>query len=68
MPTLLSTGVAPAETASAGTMANLAEIGIDDSAHVPAQLAEDLVAASTVVVAMKPGLDIPQVDSVTYET
>jgi arsenate reductase len=29
--TVLSAGVAPAETASAGTIASLAEIGIDDS-------------------------------------
>ena len=65
---VLSPGVAPAEAASAGTIASLAEIGIDDSAHVPTQLTEELVAASTVVVAMKPGLDIPQVEGVTYET
>lgn len=66
--TVLSAGVAPAETASAGTIASLAEIGINDSAHVPTQLTEELVAASTVVVAMKPGLDIPQVGGVAYET
>lgn len=66
--TVLSAGVAPAETASAGTIASLAEIGINDAAHVPTQLTEELVASSTVVVAMKPGLDIPQVDGVTYET
>ena len=65
---VFSAGVAPAETASAGTIASLAELGIDDSAHVPTQLTEELVAASTVVVAMKPGLDIPQIDGVTYET
>ena len=66
--TVLSAGMAPAATASEGTIASLAEIGIDDSAHVPTQLTRDIVAASTVVVAMKPGLDIPQVDGVTYET
>lgn len=66
--TVLSAGVAPAETASAGTIASLAEIGIDGSAHVPTQLTEELVATSTVVVAMKPGLDIPQVEGVAYET
>lgn len=66
--TVLSAGVSPAETASAGTIASLAEIGIDDSGHVPTQITPDLVARATVVVAMKPGLDIPRVDGVTYET
>lgn len=65
---VLSAGVAPAETASAGTIASLAEIGIDDSAHVPTRLTEELVAASTVVVAMKPGLDVPQIEGIAYET
>lgn len=63
-----SAGLNPAETPSAGTIVSLAEIGIDDTAHVPTKITEELVAASTVVVAMKPGLDIPQVDGVTYET
>ena len=64
----LSAGVDPAETPSAGTIASLAEIGIDDSAHVPTRLTEDMVRQATVVIAMKPGLDIPQIDGVTYET
>lgn len=63
-----SAGVAPAETASAETISVLAEVGIDDSAHVPTKITDDLVAASDVVIAMKPGLAIPQVDGVTYET
>lgn len=63
-----SAGLNPAETPSAGTIASLAEIGIDDTAHVPTKITDELVAASTVVVAMKPGLAIPQVDGVTYET
>lgn len=65
---VLSAGTAPADTASAGTIASLAEIGIDDSAHVPTQVTEELVRSATVVIAMKPGLDLPNVDSVTYET
>lgn len=65
---VLSAGVAPAETASAGTIASLAEIGIDDSAHVPQKVTEDLVRNATVVISMKPGLDLPQVDGVAYET
>ncbi|WP_370249362.1 low molecular weight phosphatase family protein [Nocardioides sp.] len=63
-----SAGVAPAPTASAETIAVLAEIGVDDSTHVPTLITEDLVAASDVVIAMKPGLDIPRVDGVVYET
>ena len=66
--TVTSAGVAPAETPSAETISVLAELGIDDSAHVPTKITEDLVAASTVVISMKPGLAIPQVYGVTYET
>lgn len=65
---VLSSGVDPAETASAGTIASLAEIGIDDSAHVPTKVTEELVRNATVVISMKPGLDLPQVDGVVYET
>lgn len=65
---VLSAGVDPAETASAGTIASLAEIGIDDSAHVPMKVTEELVRNATVVIAMKPGLDLPKVEGVTYET
>ena len=63
-----SAGVDPAETANAGTIASLAEIGIDDSAHVPTQVTEELVRNATVVISMKPGLDLSQVQGVTYET
>lgn len=65
---VVSAGVDPAETASAGTIASLAEIGIDDSAHIPQKITEELVRQSTVVIAMKPGLQLPQVDGVSYET
>ncbi len=63
-----SAGINPAETASAGTIASLAEIGIDDSAHLPSKITEELVRNATVVISMKPGLDLPHVDGVTYET
>lgn len=63
-----SAGVAPADGPSDGTIASLAEIGIDDSAHVPTQVTEGLVRNATVVIAMKPGLDLPQVEGVIYET
>ena len=65
---VISAGVAPAETASAGTIASLAEIGIDGTGHVPQKITEDLVRTATVVIAMKPGLDLPQVEGVAYET
>lgn len=63
-----SAGVAPAETASAETITVLAELGIDDSAHVPAPITEEVVRAASVVIAMKPNLPIPHVDGVAYET
>ncbi len=66
--TVLSAGADPAETASAGTIASLAEIGIDDSGHIPTKVTEELVRSATVVISMKPGLDLPQVDGVVYET
>lgn len=64
----ISAGVDPAEAASPTTIQSLAGLGIDDSHHRPTVLTEDMVADSTVVVAMKPGLDIPHVDGVQYET
>lgn len=63
-----SAGVRPAAAANPVTIASLAEIGIDDSAHVPSEVTPERVAASDVVIAMKPGLDLPQVDGVRYET
>lgn len=65
---VLSAGIDPAETASAGTIASLAEIGIDDSAHVLMKVTEELVRNSTVLISMEPGLDLPKVDGVVYET
>lgn len=66
--TVLSAGVAPADKPSEGTIASLAEIGIDDSAHVPTKITEEMVRQADIVIAMKPGLAIPQVEGVTYET
>lgn len=63
-----SGGVRPAAAANPVTIASLAEIGIDDSAHVPSAVTPERVADSDVVIAMKPGLDLPQVDGVRYET
>ncbi|QDO88140.1 low molecular weight phosphatase family protein [Ornithinimicrobium ciconiae] len=65
---VLSAGIDPAETASAGTIASLAEIGIDDSAYIPTKVTEELVRNATVVISMKPGLDVPQIEGISYET
>lgn len=66
--TVLSAGMAPADMPSDVTIASLAELGIDDSGHIPMPLTRELVARATVVVAMKPGLTLPRVDGVSYET
>ncbi|MBI1351224.1 MAG: heat-shock protein HtpX [Actinomycetales bacterium] len=65
---VLSAGIDPAPSASAATIASLAEIGIDDSAHVPTKVTEELIRTATVVISMKPGLDLPRIDGVVYET
>lgn len=64
----MSAGMAPADRPSDVTIASLAEIGIDDSDHIPSPVTESVVASSTVVIAMKPGLALPKVEGVTYET
>ena len=63
-----SAGVNPQAAPSDVTIASLAELGIDDSQHIPTALTPKRVAAADVVVAMKPGLDVPQIKDVPYET
>ncbi len=63
-----SAGVNPQAAPSDVTIASLAELGIDDSHHIPTALTPERVAAADVVVAMKPGLDIPQIRDIRYET
>lgn len=63
-----SAGVNPQAAPSDVTIASLAEIGIDDSHHVPTALTAERVAAADIVVAMKPGLNIPHIDGVRYDT
>ncbi|WP_222272143.1 arsenate reductase/protein-tyrosine-phosphatase family protein [Modestobacter marinus] len=63
-----SAGTTPDAGPSASTIATLAELGIDDSAHRPTAVTAARVAAADVVVAMKPGLDLPRVAGVRYET
>lgn len=64
---VLSAGLNPADQPNVATIASLAELGIDDSGHVPSQITADLVASVDVVVAMKPDLAIPRIDGVAYE-
>ncbi len=63
-----SAGTTPDDGPSAATVATLAELGIDASAHQPSAVTADRVAAADVVVAMKPGLELPHVDGVRYQT
>jgi arsenate reductase len=63
-----SAGTDPDPRPSAATIATLAELGIDAAAHRPSAVTADRIAAADVVVAMKPGLDLPHVDGVRYET
>ncbi len=63
-----SAGTDPDPEPSAATTATLAELGIDASTHRPSAVTPERIAAADVVVAMKPGLNLPQVDGVRYET
>jgi protein-tyrosine-phosphatase len=63
-----SAGTAPDTHVSAVVLASLAEVGIDWSARTPTLLTREAVAAADVVVALKPGLDLPVVEGVRYET
>jgi arsenate reductase len=63
-----SAGMDPADGPSSVSIASLAELGIDDSAHRPSKITDARVRAADVVVAMKPGLDLPDFPGVRYET
>lgn len=63
-----SAGTDPEPGPSRATIATLAELGIDARGHRPSAVTADRVAAADVVVAMKPGLDLPQVAGVRYDT
>ena len=66
--TVLSAGLEPDNHVSDVALASLAEAGIDRSDQTPTQLTDDLIAQADIVVALKPGLDLPQHDGVRYET
>jgi arsenate reductase (thioredoxin) len=63
-----SAGTTPDSEPSATTIATLAELGIDGTGHRPKAVTPELIAAADVVVVMKPGLDLPQLTGVRYET
>jgi arsenate reductase (thioredoxin) len=62
-----SAGTDPDPAPSAATVATLAELGIDAAGHRPTRITADRIRDADVVVAMKPGLDLPQADGVRYE-
>lgn len=64
----IEAGTSPDPGRSAATIATLAELGIDASAHRPSAVTAERVAAADVVVTMKPGLDLPHVEGVRYES
>lgn len=63
-----SAGITPDEGPNGVTIATLAEIGIDDSDHIPSPLTDERVRGADRVIAMKPSLDIPQIAGTQYET
>lgn len=63
-----SAGTDPERRVSDVVIASLAELGIDWTGRTPTLLTTESVAAADVVVALKPGLDLPHVDGVRYET
>ena len=56
---IASAGTDPDDAVSATVLASLAELGIDRSAEVPRRLTPELAAEADVLVALKPGLDLP---------
>ncbi|GEK79325.1 arsenate-mycothiol transferase ArsC [Agrococcus baldri] len=57
--TAASAGFAPADTVNPAVAAAVAELGLDITDRVPRKVTTDDVERADVVVAMKPGLDIP---------
>ena len=63
-----SAGLDPEDHVSEEVIASLAEHGIDWSGRTPTKLTAQAVADADVVIALKPGLDLPVVEGVRYET
>ena len=56
---VLSAGTEPDAHVSSTVLESLAELGIDRTDQVPALITVDLVQRADIVVALKPGLDLP---------
>jgi arsenate reductase len=65
---VLSAGVDPDAAPNPVTIASLAEVGIDGSGHRPQPVTAELIESVDLVVAMKPGLNLPQLPGLRYET
>jgi arsenate reductase (thioredoxin) len=65
---VLSAGTDPEAQVSQVVIASLAEVGIDWTGRTPTRVTRGAIESADVVVALKPGLDLPQVDGVRYET
>jgi len=63
-----SAGTDPEDHVSEVVIASLAEVGIDWSGRTPTRLTPEAVESAEVVVSLKPGLDVPRVAGVRYET
>jgi len=57
--TVISAGTEPDAAVSEKVLASLAEVGIDRGSEVPQLLTDQLAARADVIVALKPGLDLP---------
>lgn len=65
--TVLSGGTDPEDTVSEVVLASLEELGIDRSDQRPTRLTDNLLRRADVVVALKPGLDLPVYPGVRHE-
>ncbi len=65
---VLSAGTEPDDQVDPVALASLAELGIDRSDQVPTRLTPELLNRADVVVALKPGLMVPEQPGVRYET
>jgi len=63
-----SAGTDPEDRVSEVVIASLAEVGIDWSGRTPTRLTPEAVESVDVVISLKPGLDVPRVAGVRYET
>ena len=62
--TVISAGTEPDAAVSQKVLASLAEVGIDRGGEIPQLLTAELAARADILVALKPGLDLPSHDRV----